>query len=204
MSFVRVPELTAQPSLQRYGSRHRTVRDRLVQEGQQIAEDDPLLEIATDKATVEIPSPAGGVVSKILVGEGEVVPVGTVLVVIGANGAAQPGVRRTAGCTIASAGLTRCARRRSCADLRSSLRRRSRKGLQVPARKAASPDAVPAVHRPRFRSAHPSERREPIRGVKRQMLEHLTRAHREYLRRSRGSRSASSPMSTRSGSSRWS
>src|SRR6267142_371166 len=62
----------------------------LVQEGQQIAEDDPLVEIATDKTTVEIPSPAGGVVSKILVGEGEVVPVGTVLVVIGGNGAAQP------------------------------------------------------------------------------------------------------------------
>src|SRR3954447_3260555 len=62
----------------------------LVEEGQQIAEDDPLVEIATDKTTVEIPSPAGGVVSKILVGEGEVVPVGTVLVVIGGNGAAQP------------------------------------------------------------------------------------------------------------------
>src|SRR2546423_5145860 len=54
----------------------------LVREGQEIAEDDPLVEIATDKTTVEIPSPAGGVVSKILVGEGEVVPVGTVLVVI--------------------------------------------------------------------------------------------------------------------------
>jgi len=59
----------------------------LVEEGQEIAEDDPLVEIATDKTTVEIPSPAGGVVSEILVGEGEVVPVGTVLVVIGGNGA---------------------------------------------------------------------------------------------------------------------
>src|SRR6266550_532426 len=58
----------------------------LVQEGQQIAEDDPLVEIATDKTTVEIPSPAAGVVSSILVGEGEVVPVGTVLVVIGGEG----------------------------------------------------------------------------------------------------------------------
>src|SRR5438093_7701181 len=60
----------------------------LVREGQEIAEDDPLVEIATDKTTVEIPSPAGGVVSQILVQEGEVVPVGTVLVVIGADGAA--------------------------------------------------------------------------------------------------------------------
>ena len=59
----------------------------LVSEGQEIAEDDPLVEIATDKTTVEIPSPAAGVVSKIVVGEGEVVPVGTVLVVIGGDGA---------------------------------------------------------------------------------------------------------------------
>ena len=55
----------------------------LVSEGQQIAEDDPLVEIQTDKTTVEIPSPAAGTVTSILVEEGKVVPVGTVLVVIG-------------------------------------------------------------------------------------------------------------------------
>jgi len=60
----------------------------LVEEGQEIAEDDPLVEIATDKTTVEIPSPAAGVVTTILVREGDVVPVGTVLVVIG--GAGEP------------------------------------------------------------------------------------------------------------------
>src|ERR671910_3071959 len=59
----------------------------LVTEGQDIAEDDPLVEIATDKPTVETPSPAAGTVTKILVGEGDVVPVGTVLVVIGGDGA---------------------------------------------------------------------------------------------------------------------
>jgi pyruvate dehydrogenase E2 component (dihydrolipoamide acetyltransferase) len=60
----------------------------LVEEGQEIAEDAPLVEIATDKTTVEIPSPAGGKVSQILVAEGEIVPVGTVLVVIGGDGSA--------------------------------------------------------------------------------------------------------------------
>ena len=59
----------------------------LVQEGQEIAEDDPLVEVQTDKTTVEIPSPAGGKVARILVAEGDVVPVGTVLVVIGEDGA---------------------------------------------------------------------------------------------------------------------
>src|SRR4051794_29962072 len=62
----------------------------LVAEGQEIAEDDPLVEIATDKTTVEIPSPAAGVVTSILVLEGAVVPVGTVLVVIGGDGAPAP------------------------------------------------------------------------------------------------------------------
>src|SRR6185503_18674849 len=51
--------------------------------GQEIEEDDPLVEIQTDKTTVEIPSPAAGTVTRILAAEGEVVPVGSVIVVIG-------------------------------------------------------------------------------------------------------------------------
>ena len=58
----------------------------LVAEGDEIAEDQPLVEIQTDKTTVEIPSPAAGTVTKILVADGDVVPVGTVLVVIGGDG----------------------------------------------------------------------------------------------------------------------
>jgi pyruvate dehydrogenase E2 component (dihydrolipoamide acetyltransferase) len=60
----------------------------LVSEGDELAEDAPLVEIQTDKTTVEIPSPAAGKVARILVAEGETVPVGTVLVVIGEDGAA--------------------------------------------------------------------------------------------------------------------
>src|SRR5919109_1379199 len=60
----------------------------LVEEGQDVAEDDPLVEIQTDKTTVEIPSPAAGTVARILVREGEIVRVGTVLVVIGDDGIA--------------------------------------------------------------------------------------------------------------------
>ena len=57
-----------------------------VAEGSEIAEDDPLVEIQTDKATVEIPSPYAGTVLEILVAEGEVAPVGAELVLIGAPG----------------------------------------------------------------------------------------------------------------------
>src|SRR4051794_38808419 len=66
----------------------------LVDVGQEIAEDDPLVEIATDKTTVEIPSPASGVVAQILAQEGDVVPVGTVIVVIGGDGGAAPTVEK--------------------------------------------------------------------------------------------------------------
>ena len=62
----------------------------LVQEGQEIAEDDPLVEIQTDKATVDIPSPYAGTVLRIFVAEGEVAPVGAVLVVIGEPGETVP------------------------------------------------------------------------------------------------------------------
>ncbi len=57
----------------------------LVAVGDVIAEDTPLVEIQTDKTTVEIPSPAAGLVTDIRVAEGAVVPVGTVLVVIGGD-----------------------------------------------------------------------------------------------------------------------
>src|SRR5262249_50267627 len=58
----------------------------LVAEGDEIAEDDPLVEIQTDKTTVEIPSPTGGTVLRILVAEGQVAAVGAVLGVIGGEG----------------------------------------------------------------------------------------------------------------------
>ena len=150
----------------------------LVREGQEIAEDDPLVEIATDKTTVEIPSPAGGVVSKILVGEGEVVPVGTVLVVIGGNGATQPAVaavpparERQPDDKVRATPLVR----RLASKLGVDLERVAGSGPQGRITEAD----VRAVAEPAAVQERPSERREPIRGVKRQMFEHLSRAHRE-------------------------
>ena len=159
----------------------------LVQEGQEIAEDDPLVEIATDKTTVEIPSPAAGIVTKILVGEGEVVPVGTVLVVIGGNGAepAAPALAR-AKSSQASDKSSRASDESSQGKVRATplVRRLAGElGIDLATVTGTGPqgritegdvrggDAAPAPKR--------EGRREPIRGVKRQMFEHLTRAHRE-------------------------
>ena len=58
----------------------------LVHEGEDVREDAPLLEVETDKAQVEIPSPMGGRVEKIHVQPGQTVKVGEVLVTFGATG----------------------------------------------------------------------------------------------------------------------
>ncbi|RYY00674.1 hypothetical protein EON78_00465 [bacterium] len=58
----------------------------LVKVGDTVKEDQPLFEVMTDKATVEIPSPRNGVISKILAKEGEVIPVESVVLVIDEEG----------------------------------------------------------------------------------------------------------------------
>jgi 2-oxoglutarate dehydrogenase E2 component (dihydrolipoamide succinyltransferase) len=65
-----------------------TITKWLKQEGEHIAQDEPLLEISTDKVDTEVPSPAEGVVVQIHVQEGQTVEVGTVLAVIAPEGAA--------------------------------------------------------------------------------------------------------------------
>ena len=58
----------------------------LVREGDAVAENEPIVEIQTDKATVEVGSPVAGVVLRIVVREGEIAAVGATLAVIGAAG----------------------------------------------------------------------------------------------------------------------
>ena len=64
-----------------------TVTRWLKQEGDQVARDEPLLEISTDKVDTEVPSPGEGVLAEIVVQEGQTVEVGTVLARIGPAGA---------------------------------------------------------------------------------------------------------------------
>src|SRR6266446_2038584 len=54
--------------------------------GDTVDRDEPLFEISTDKVDAEIPSPVAGVVAEIRAGEGETVPVNTVVAVIAAAG----------------------------------------------------------------------------------------------------------------------
>jgi pyruvate dehydrogenase E2 component (dihydrolipoamide acetyltransferase) len=146
----------------------------LVAEGDEVAEDQPLVEIQTDKTTVEVPSPAAGKVASILVEEGKVVPVGTVLVVIGEDGAtarqrsrAEPAPQQETTKVRATPLVRRLAQELGV-DL-ASLSGTGSQGriTEQDVRGAAGP-------------VEPTEgRREPLRGVRRLIAEHMARAHRE-------------------------
>ena len=71
-----------------------TVTRWLKAEGDHVALDEPLLEVSTDKVDTEIPSPAAGVLQKILVGVDSVAPVGAELALI-ADGASAPATPAT-------------------------------------------------------------------------------------------------------------
>ncbi|WPO74252.1 2-oxoglutarate dehydrogenase, E2 component, dihydrolipoamide succinyltransferase [Streptomyces sp. KN37] len=65
-----------------------TVTRWLKEVGEEVAADEPLLEVSTDKVDTEIPSPVSGVLLEIVVGEDETAEVGAKLAVVGAPGAA--------------------------------------------------------------------------------------------------------------------
>jgi pyruvate dehydrogenase E2 component (dihydrolipoamide acetyltransferase) len=62
----------------------------LVNEGDEVKEGQPIVEVETDKTTVELESTVSGVVARILHGEGDIVPINGVLAVILAPGEALP------------------------------------------------------------------------------------------------------------------
>ncbi len=138
----------------------------LVSEGQDVAEDDPLVEIQTDKTTVEIPSPAAGTVTQILVEEGKVVPVGTVLVVIGGDGVqATPKPSPPAETKARATPLVRKVAQELDVDLDSLT--------------GTGPQGRITEEDVRGAAAPREGRREPLRGVRRLTAEHMSRAHKE-------------------------
>jgi len=142
----------------------------LVSVGDEVTEDQPLVEIQTDKTTVEIPSPAAGKVAQILVEEGSVVPVGTVLVVIGEDGVA-PAVEK-------SAPKQEAPRKARATPL---VRRLAQEvGVDIESLAGTGPQGRITEEDVRGAGGSPAEgRREPLRGVRRLIAEHMARAHRE-------------------------
>ena len=163
----------------------------LVAEGDVIAENDPLVEIQTDKATVEIPSPAAGTVLRILVAEGQVAPVGAVLVVIGDEGEQllrsvegesgsadepEPEPAETELSVVPTEPVAAVRATPAVRQLAQEL------GVELATVVGSGPEG--RVTEGDVRAATATQqvregRREPVRGIRRLIVEHLTTSHRE-------------------------
>ncbi|HYM81881.1 MAG TPA: dihydrolipoamide acetyltransferase family protein [Candidatus Limnocylindria bacterium] len=173
----------------------------LVQVGDAVKEDQPLVEVMTDKASVEIPSPRTGTIVALLAEEGQVVPVGTTLITIEVAGEASPAAvsapssparaepapRATAPVTGAAVATTPGVRIQATPAVR-ELAKRLRVGLEAltgtgPGGAITADDVQRAAqtpapgHKPE-RPAPPSvdaggEQRIPLRGLRRKIAEHM-------------------------------
>jgi pyruvate dehydrogenase E2 component (dihydrolipoamide acetyltransferase) len=177
----------------------------LVSEGDSIEEDAPLVEVITDKATAEIPSPFEGVVKEIHVPEGEVASVGTVLVTIESESdgestdvAAVSVASRSDSATKTVAAPAASVRApasrppsRPGVKAMPPVRQLARKlGIDIAQIRGSGPNgrilrndveelASQKVTGPPSESAQPGgeERREPLRGIRRLIAERMSYAH---------------------------
>src|SRR5215212_12275559 len=74
-----------------------TILDWLVQVGDEVEVEEGIVEVSTDKVDTEVPSPASGILTKILVEPDETVPVGTVLGEISPDGPSPPAATENGG-----------------------------------------------------------------------------------------------------------
>ena len=160
----------------------------LVREGDLVQEDQPLVEIQTDKATVEIPSPYEGTVLRILVAEGEVTPVGSALVLIGDPSEATDGAPAaspaptTPSDTVVSPGKVAAGTSGAPRVQATPLVRRIAQELDIDLASLAGTGPGGRITEQDVRAAAGASsegRREPLRGVRRLIAEHMTRAHHE-------------------------
>jgi len=169
----------------------------LVKPGDAVKEDQPLVEVMTDKASVEIPSPRTGLIAAVHVEEGAMVPVGTPLVTIevaagagapvtaapapaaaraAAAHAAAPATGPAAGARVEATPAVRAIAK----ELGVALERVSGTGpggrITADDVRAAAGGAKPA---PAVPAATPTEEgvtRVPLRGLRRKIAEHMRRS----------------------------
>lgn len=159
----------------------------LVKEGEPVALDQHLVEIMTDKATMEIPSSAEGVVQKILVREGEIAKVGQTMAVIGGEigdrrpetrdqrletGDKRPGRMTHDAPHMTGKALASPAVRRMARDLGIDLSKvhGSGPGGRVLAEDLKEKNKTHDAPR----MTHDGEERIPLRGLRRKIAEHMT------------------------------
>ena len=136
MTEIRVPTLGESIT-------EATVGKWFKQPGDAVAVDEPLVELETDKVTLEVPAPAAGVLGDIAAKDGDTVAVGALLGQIKDGAGAAPKAAAAAPSCKAGRGAKSCAGGKGCRDAGAALgaqagggkRRRSRQGRRLrPAR----------------------------------------------------------------------
>jgi pyruvate dehydrogenase E2 component (dihydrolipoamide acetyltransferase) len=163
----------------------------LVQVGDTVVEDQPLVEVLTDKATVEIPSPRAGVIARLGGAEGAVVPVGNILIEIevagGAPAPAPASVAAPAAPTAPRAGTSAPAVATAAparVEIVPAARQLAKeKGLDLAAITGTGPNGritLEDVQRmaPAPATAKGLEERIPLRGMRKKIAEHMAHAAR--------------------------
>jgi len=175
-----------------------------VKEGDSVKENDPVVEVMTDKVTVQIPSPVTGKILQLRAKEGEVVKVGATLVVFGAEGEAPPPAMAAPRLVAAPPSAKEAAPpppTGSAEVLAAPAVRRLAKELNVnlavvrgsgpqgrlteeDVRKAArGPAVTPPIQPPRpaltvpAPAAHGAEERIPIRGLRKRIFEKMAKSN---------------------------
>ncbi len=113
--------------------------------GDAVKADEPLVELETDKVTVEVPAPSAGILSAVSVKEGDVVNVGALLGAIEAGAAAANGPDKKAGATGKPNEKTDTAKPINAAD--EEPKARAVPKTEAPAPKVSSDDQAPSVRR---------------------------------------------------------
>ena len=163
----------------------------LVQPGEAVKEDQPLVEVMTDKATVDIPSPRKGVVAALHATEGQVVNVGATIITIEVDGAGAPAPASDAGGEAAlrsapagptSAPVSAAAGGSARVQATPAVRHLAKQlGVVIESIVGSGPGgavtaddvkrAVPGAAAPR--AADALEERVPLRGLRRKIAEHM-------------------------------
>ncbi|MBA2274373.1 MAG: 2-oxo acid dehydrogenase subunit E2 [Actinobacteria bacterium] len=156
-----------------------------VAEGDTISEDQALVDVITDKASAEIPSPYAGVVSRIHYGTGDIAPVGAVLISIDAAPDQDVDVPPSASAEGPQPGGENA---RDVGEVKAtpSVRQLARSlGVQLHGLAGSGPggrilraDVEAEGSSPSPPAPHAAERREPLRGVRRSVATRMSEAHR--------------------------
>jgi pyruvate/2-oxoglutarate dehydrogenase complex dihydrolipoamide acyltransferase (E2) component len=160
----------------------------LVKRGDKVKEDQPIVELMTDKATVEIASPRSGKIAQLLAKEGETVKIGKGLIVIDDDGASLAAVKEPVtakpapapepvrtktegGIPLASPAVRKMARELGI-DL-ARIRGTGPSG-RITAEDLRSPRPTPPIpSRPVATAPRGSEERIPLRGIRKKIAEHM-------------------------------